>query len=154
MVVAFKQLILGTNVAVVFELISFSFMNSPLTRAPYLPSPSVCLGCFEEENGNVVWPPTHICDSATHSCIDYDVAFNEVGTVTRYCSQDGVWLKPDFSQCSLKPGTTPFAHMYFTFYTGNENHILRNLPSILRSVRVCLYVYKLRLVTGCFIYWY
>lgn len=83
-----------------------------------------------------MWPATHICDSAIHRCTDYDVAFNGVGTVTRYCSKDGVWLNPDFSQCSLKPGTTPFVHLFFTFYTSSESHILNNLQTILRSVRV------------------
>ena len=91
-------------------------------------------GCFEMENGNVVWPASHICTTAVHKCEDVDHAFNPGGTVTRYCTNDGTWLDPDYSQCSFKPGTNPFVHLYLTFYTGSSSHILRNLQNIIRTV--------------------
>ena len=86
------------------------------------------------ENGNVVWPASHICMTQVHKCEDIDQAFNPGGMVTRYCTSDGTWLDADYSQCSFKPGTNPFVHLYLTFYTGSSSHILRNLQNILRTV--------------------
>ena len=91
-------------------------------------------GCAEEESGSVVWPGSQLCATAVHNCYDIDHAFNKSGVVTRYCSNTGEWQDPDFSQCFLKPGTKPFVHSYFTFYTPSQSHIMTNLQSIISSV--------------------
>ena len=103
-------------------------------------------GCFELENGNVVWPASHVCTTAVHNCYDIDRAFNNSGTVTRYCSNTGQWQDPDYSQCFLIPGTKPFVHLYLTFYTLSYPHIRNNLQNIIRSVcsnlalHICIYI--------------
>ena len=105
-------------------------------------------GCFEFENGNVVWPASHVCTTVKHNCKDADPAFNDDGVVTRYCSVNGSWFDADYSQCTFKPGTKPFVHLYFTFYTGSESYILRSMQGIIRSVSpdhtnpFCSYFYQ------------
>ena len=82
----------------------------------------------------MVWPASHVCTTAVHQCSDVDHTFNPGGNVTRYCSNSGRWLDADYSQCSLKPGTKPFVHLYLTFYTGSYSYIMRNLQNIVRMV--------------------
>lgn len=101
---------------------------------------TITSGCFEVENGKIVWPATHVCTTVAHPCEGVDQAFNRGGKVTRYCSSTGDWLDADYSQCSLKSGTNPFVHLYLTFYTGSTSHILSNLQNIIRAVSSTAYI--------------
>ena len=53
-------------------------------------------------------------------CVSFPLSYPQSLSISPFLS--GEWLSPDFSQCRLKVGTTPFVLLWITFESQYRQH--------------------------------
>ena len=71
---------------------------------------------------------------AIHQCHRHNGNYFNGGYATRVCNSQGVWLPPDYSNCSVNAGVGSFALVWMTFSTTSGTRVLNQLGRIQNDV--------------------